>query len=308
MYFKNISFQKITIICMLAASLLLSAGCSGNPAQPATNPPANSPQPQVSQTPFQPSATPRPLAATVNGREVSLAAYQAELNMLNAAEAESGANHTDAEKREMVLNALIDRALLAAQAEASGFSLDAAALDERVTALEAKIGGTEALTTWMAQYGYDNESFREALRESELAAWQRDQILASIADPQEQVHARQIRTRERSTAEDVLNNLQSGADFATLAKQFDPTTGGDLGWFPRGFLLQPEVEEAAFNLQAGEISEIIESPVGYHIVQVIERENERALAPLAVTVLQQKALNAWLDAQKANSQIEILLA
>ena len=227
--------------------------------------------------------------------------------MLNAAEAESGANHTDAEKREMVLNALIDRALLAAQAEASGFSLNAAALDERVTALEAKIGGAEALSTWMAQYGYDNESFREALRESELAAWQRDQILASIADPQEQVHVRQIRTRERSTAEDVLNNLQSGADFATLAKQFDPTTGGDLGWFPRGFLLQPEVEEAAFNLQAGEISEIIESPVGYHIVQVIERENERALAPLAVTVLQQKALNAWLDAQKANSQIEILL-
>ncbi len=45
------------------------------------------------------------------------------------------------------------------------------------------------------------------------------------------------------------HQLQAGADFATLAYRYDPLTGGDLGWFPRGVLTQPAVEEAAFSLQ-----------------------------------------------------------
>lgn len=308
MYFKSTPIQKMKLLPFMAAAVLVLAACMGNTAVLPTNAQtAVTEQPQASQTPFQPSATPRPLSVVVNGREVSLAAYQAELNLLSAAEAETGAAHSEAEKREMVLNELIDRALLAAQAEADGYSLDASALEERVAQLAADVGGNDALAAWQTQFGFDDETFREVLRESELAAWQRDQILAAIPDPQEQVHARQIRTREKATAEDVLSNLKSGAEFATLAKQYDPTTGGDLGWFPRGYLLQPEIELAAFDLQAGETSEIIQSAVGFHIVQVVERDSERALSPLARTILHQKALNNWLDEQKTNSKIEILL-
>lgn len=304
---KTISIPKSVLFAILLAGALL-AGCTMNPAgtTPAIeNPP--DPVSEITNTPLQASPTPRPLAARVNGRDVSLAAYQVSLNMLTAADAEQGITRAEEEKRELVLGELYDRALLAAAAEAGGYTLDEAAVSERVSQLEAELGGADALAAWQAQFGVDGESFMDVLRESELAAWQRERIISSVPERMEQVHARQIRVREEKTIQDILGNLNSGADFAKVARQYDPTTGGDLGWFPRGYLLQPEVEEAAFALQAGEVSGIINSQVGYHLVQVIEREAERELTLEARTVLQQKALSAWLDGQRASAQIEVLL-
>ncbi len=65
----------------------------------------------------------------------------------------------------------------------------------------------------------------------------------------------------------------------TLASEADPVTRGDLGWFPRGYLLQPEVEEAAFSLQPGEVSQVIKSAIGFHLVQVIEKDPARPVDP-----------------------------
>jgi peptidyl-prolyl cis-trans isomerase C len=96
----------------------------------------------------------------------------------------------------------------------------------------------------------------------------------------------------------VLQQLnQAGANFATLAFGYDLSTGGDLGWFPRGYLTQPAVEEAAFSLQSGEVSAIIETDFGYHIIQVIERDENKALTSEARQTLGRKALQRWLDEQ-----------
>ena len=84
-------------------------------------------------------------------------------------------------------------------------------------------------------------------------------------------------------------------------------TGGDLGWFPRGYLTQPEVEEAAFQLQPGEISPVIQSSIGYHILQVISREPARLISPDARRVLQHKALQDWLKTRMEGHKVEILL-
>jgi parvulin-like peptidyl-prolyl isomerase len=67
------------------------------------------------------------------------------------------------------------------------------------------------------------------------------------------------------------------------------------------------VEEAAFQLQPGEISPLIESSVGFHIVQVIAREPARLLSPDARRVLQHKALQTWVKARRESSTIEILV-
>jgi peptidyl-prolyl cis-trans isomerase C len=101
--------------------------------------------------------------------------------------------------------------------------------------------------------------------------------------------------------------LESGVDFGTLAEEQDATLGGDLGWFPRGMLTQPEVEAAVFAMQPGETSGIIASSLGYHIVNVLERENDHPLSTEARLMLQEKALQDWLTAEREKSTIEILV-
>ena len=111
------------------------------------------------------------------------------------------------------------------------------------------------------------------------------------AHPEEQVHARHIliaikspeapgeggldKPQARAKAEEVFKRVKAGEDFASLAKEYsnDPGSkdnGGDLGWFGRGRMV-PEFEKAAFALQSGQISDIVESQFGFHIIKVEER-------------------------------------
>jgi peptidyl-prolyl cis-trans isomerase C len=246
------------------------------------------------------------MAAQVNGEGILLADFQAELGRFQAALAETGATVSDEEASRRVLDALIDEVLLAQAATAGGYQVSEADLQASLDQMTTELGGAEALATWQQNNGYNDESFRRALQRSLAAAWQRDQILASVPTSTEQVHARQILVFTQETADSIYNNLQSGADFATLAEQYDSVTGGDLGWFPRGYLTQSAVEEAAFALQPGQYSPVVQTEIGYHIIEVLERENHE-LAPDALRTLQRNALDGWLQQRRAESQIETSL-
>jgi peptidyl-prolyl cis-trans isomerase SurA len=79
-------------------------------------------------------------------------------------------------------------------------------------------------------------------------------------------------------AKAILDSINLGADFSVMAKRYsqDPASavnGGDLGFVKRG-IFYPEFESAAFALNVGQISNIIESPAGYHIIQLIEKRGE----------------------------------
>ena len=85
------------------------------------------------------------------------------------------------------------------------------------------------------------------------------------------------KTALREKAQSILAEIQQGADFAELAKEHseDPgtaTKGGDLGWVTRGQMV-PNFEKASFALKAGEMSDVITTDYGYHIIRVHERES-----------------------------------
>ena len=95
-------------------------------------------------------------------------------------------------------------------------------------------------------------------------------------DPSKSQNAKK---KAREFAEALLDSLKNGADFAVLATKYsdDPGSraqGGDLGLVQRG-VFYPEFEAAAFALKEGEISDVVESPVGFHIIQLLERKGNQ---------------------------------
>ncbi|MCK6606261.1 MAG: peptidylprolyl isomerase [Ignavibacteriaceae bacterium] len=87
-----------------------------------------------------------------------------------------------------------------------------------------------------------------------------------------------LKARAYEVAKTLLDSIKNGADFGELAKKFseDPgsaSTGGDLGFVKRG-IFYSEFESAAFALKEGELSDVVESPVGFHIIQLLEKRGE----------------------------------
>ncbi len=304
---KTTSFIAALLVTSMA--LVFLSGCRADPTLPGSQTPdtgtaAFTDEPTATATV---TATPEPMALTVNGEGVPLAEYEAQWMQLQAADAELGKTRSPEEQRQLVLDELINQTLLAQAAVEGGFQIDDAGLQERIDALAADLGGQAALDAWMAANGYSPVSFRSAMRRAAASAWQRDALINAVPERVEQVRVQQILVRQRDTADGVIRQLDAGADFATLAAKYDPTTGGMLGWFPRGYLTQPAVEEAAFALQPGEHSPVVETDFGYHIIYVLERESDRILSVDARLTLQHLTLDSWLETRRSASTVEILL-
>ena len=86
------------------------------------------------------------------------------------------------------------------------------------------------------------------------------------------------KSKAKKTAEEVLAKIKAGEDFAKLAKEYSQdssaSNGGELGTFGRGQMVQ-EFEDASFSMKAGEVSDIVKTQYGYHIIKVTERVNKQ---------------------------------
>ena len=124
----------------------------------------------------------------------------------------------------------------------------------------------------------------------------------------------------RAKADALLKDLKSGKDFAATAKanSQDPGSapnGGDLGYFEQGQMVPP-FEQAAFALKPGEMSEVVESQFGYHIIKVADRQDtrvvplEEAKAQIEEFLTQQNRhaqTELFVNALRAKAKIEILI-
>ena len=276
---------------------LAMASCAKEPVVPV---------PTLTQTQIPtPSETPIPLALSVNGEGIPVVEFEAELARYQQAQADLGIAVNLEAATQAVRNDMINTLLLEQGAGSQGFILDDAALQARMDALTAQVGGADALAVWESAHGYSDPDFRSELRRQTAAAWMRDQVSASVSGTADQVHVKQILLYNSGDAQQALGFLQAGWSFADLAAQYEPVTKGELGWFPRGYLPSQVLEEAVFALQPGQYSSIIQDDSGYHILFVVERDPARTLSPDALLSLQKRAVQNWLTQRRNESTILI---
>ncbi|MFZ1040973.1 MAG: peptidylprolyl isomerase [Anaerolineales bacterium] len=250
-----------------------------------------------------PTATSQAMAATVNGEGITVTDYTAELARYKSAQQALNKNVSDTDASKAVLEDLIDQVLLEQGAKAAGYEITDSALQSRIDALATQLGGADKLSQWESAHGYTEASFRIDLKRSIDAAWMRDKIINAVSNTADQVHVQQILLYNANDAQSVLGQLQGGTDFNTLAAQYDPNAHGDLGWFPKGYLLDPNVEQAAFSLQVGQTSGVIQTGVGYDIIKVLARDAQHPLSPDAYLAMQEQALKNWVTQQRAQAAV-----
>jgi parvulin-like peptidyl-prolyl isomerase len=142
----------------------------------------------------------------------------------------------------------------------------------------------------------------EIYREKVTAA-----ISADVPNTEEQTHARHILVPDEAIAIALKARLDAGDDWDTLAAEYSTDTsnklqGGDLGWFGRGAMV-PEFEQVAFILEVGLISDPVKSQFGWHLIQVLGRE-ERPLDSSALEQKRQQAFDDWLAQKRQETRAD----
>ena len=291
------------VALLLIISAISACGIEQTVSSITDTPPATS-LPTVTQTSLPPTATAIPMAVIVNGQGITRDDFENELNrFLSSQESDSLTDPSAVEK--LVLDDMIAQTLLIQGADENGFELTQEELDDRLDKLILEAGGEEDFNQWLQVNGFDHEGIKLSLERSIKAAFMRDLILSAVPEYVPHVNVQQIFFLNSEQANQVLRELESGRDFATLAAEIDPLTRGELGWVPRNFLPHEEIEEVAFSMQPGEVSQVIETSVGYHIIQVVAVEDERRLSPAARLIWQELALREWVNLRREASNIEI---
>ncbi|MDX1699159.1 MAG: peptidylprolyl isomerase [Melioribacteraceae bacterium] len=220
-------------------------------------------------------------------------------------------NPEDSKLKEQLLGKLIEDKLLYAQAlldtvEVSDDDVNRQ-LDQVIAYYTEQYGSKERLEK---AYGMSTERIRREMREdtkknlmAEMLKGQKfgqvdvtrreveeffevyEDSLGLIAEKFKLAHIfinpksnQKLKQKAKEFAQTLLDSIKNGADFAELARKTsdDPGSareGGDLGFVKRG-VFYPEFEAAAFKLKEGQLSEVIESPVGFHIIEIIEKRGE----------------------------------
>ena len=252
--------------------------------------------------------------------------------------------------RKEAMDLIVEQALVGQAAEKSGLEADPEEVDKSVADLRSIFDNENGFLMKLEDEGFTEESFRSHIGRMLVAKQYLDGIRMAAADISEVELERyyrdnerrltlpeQIRVRHilitwkplgkpddrafiREQMVPILERARGGEDFAALARELSDDyatrqAGGDTGFFQRG-QMAPAFEAAAFALEPGEISEVVETSFGTHIIKLEERREEELLAfddirdQLLDHVRNEKAEAAVrneIDRLKADADIEVLI-
>lgn len=208
----------------------------------------------------------------------------------------------------------VDKAYLRLRAEYPGEAFEELLSHQRLTPVELR--GRLRLQLLTERLFAREVYARIAVTDQEIATWLEGHPGLLVERP-ERVRASQIVVKSESEAKSILAELRAGASFAELATKHslspDARVGGDLGWFAKGEM-PPPFDEICFSLPPGRISDVVESPYGFHIVLVHEKENAERIDPeermqrAEAQLLQEKSLaaqQAFLAGLRADATIQV---
>ena len=249
-----------------------------------------------------------PVVLTVNGDEVSAAEISMILQQIESQLAGREDRPSADELVEAATQRVIEQKLLAQEARRFGMTADEKQVDEMLEMIEAQAGGRETLDENLAAGGSSYDQLRGMLLDMDLARQLiRERIEPTVSLSDEEVrefydantirfqHPEQVRARHiifkvdedetdgqaKAAAEAARKRALAGEDFAELAGELSegPSAprGGDLGWFSRQQMVNA-FAEAAFALEPGDISDVVQSEFGYHVIKV-EDHRDSGLMP-----------------------------
>lgn len=130
-----------------------------------------------------------------------------------------------------------------------------------------------------------------------------DSVTADLKPEQEQVWARHILIKAETAATTALNRILAGEDWTKVCAEVSEDTsnkdqGGDLGWFSRGQMVT-EFDDAVFSMKTGEISQLVKTSFGFHIIQVLGHEI-RSLTTDEFDQYRQRNFSEWLTTYKTD--------
>lgn len=252
--------------------------------------------------------------ATVNGIVITQDLFDKEMARVSSQFARSGRPLSDAQSvsiKQRVLETLINRELLYQESQQKGIKVEDNEVngqfdivkkrfpdEEQYKAALQKMNITEAelksqIREGMAiQQFVDNYLVQEiTVSEAEVMGFYQDN--PDMFKQPEQIKASHILIKVDAQADEtakgqankkimkIQKQLKAGQDFASLATEFSEgpsnVNGGDLGYFSRGQMVKP-FEDAAFKLKSGEVSDIVETRFGYHLIKVVDKKPESVVS------------------------------
>lgn len=247
---------------------------------------------------------------------------------------------------QQALENLINLRLLNQEADRQNIQLDRETIDKQVEQISSRFPNPEKFKEQLSAMGITEEKLRDEIG----ASLRIEKLLESSSEENEEVNEKDIKdfyenhpenfqTPERIQASHILlkidsgdtpevkeqkrqklseirKQIEDGADFAQMAREYSDcpskSRGGDLGLFDRGRMVKP-FEDAAFQLKVGEVSDIVETQFGLHLIKLTDRQ-EGQVTPLEnarekiVYYLkhqkQEKAINNYLTQLRSKAKID----
>lgn len=238
--------------------------------------------------------------ATVNGAPITLSEYKTSLEKLKAQLPKGDSMDPEGIKtlKMSLLNQLIEKKILIAEAGKLGITVSEAEMNEQINKIVGEYPDSETFNSRMKEENIDIPSWKKEIEYQIML----DKLVKAVAGsditvtPDEvkkyyddhldlynsptRVRALQIMLETREQAQTILDEIKGGGDFSDLARTYsvspDSEKGGDLGYFSE--IEMPPSFSVVFTLKPGDLSDVVESEYGFHLFKVIDRREAKMLS------------------------------